>query len=86
MKHASQDALNNLEDLLAAMRQHPGLKEKKRGIFYWKSNAFLHFHEDHDQLFADLRVCAEWQRFPVNTQVEQDALLAQVSIVLQESH
>jgi hypothetical protein len=29
--------------------------EKKRGVFYFKSRSFLHFHEDPKGLFADLR-------------------------------
>lgn len=82
MKHAGQAALDRLEELLVALRQHQGLKEKKRGIFYRKSNAFLHFHEDGEQLFADLRLDSDWERFPVNTPVEQEALLAQVAIGL----
>jgi hypothetical protein len=82
MKHAGQDTLDALEDLLVKIRQYPSLKEKKRGIFYWKSNAFLHFHDDHGQRFADLRVDSDWVRFPVNTQADQDTLLEQVAIVL----
>lgn len=82
MKHADSDALDRLEGLLMKLRQHQSLKEKKRGIFYWKSNAFLHFHQDHDQLFADLKIGSDWERFPVNTQLEQETLLAQVAIVL----
>ena len=31
------------------------LNEKKPGIFYRKSRAFLHFHEDPIGLFADVR-------------------------------
>ncbi len=34
MKHAGQDALDALEELLVAIRQHKSLKEKRRGIFY----------------------------------------------------
>lgn len=82
MKHASQDALDALEDLLVKIRQQQGLNEKKRGIFYRKSNAFLHFHEDQDQRFADLRIGADWVRFPVNTHAEKDALVEQVKSVL----
>ncbi|MCY7390027.1 MAG: hypothetical protein LH647_00560 [Leptolyngbyaceae cyanobacterium CAN_BIN12] len=82
MKHAGQDALDGLEGLLMDLRQHLSLKEKKRGIFYWKSNAFLHFHEDHDQLFVDLRVGSDWERFPVDTQAEREMLLAQVAIAV----
>ncbi|HEX4195910.1 MAG TPA: hypothetical protein VHZ26_00565 [Caulobacteraceae bacterium] len=55
MKHATTVALDKLEPLLAKLRQLPGLKERSRGIFYVKSRAFLHFHEDAAGLFADIR-------------------------------
>jgi hypothetical protein len=31
------------------------MSEKKRGVFYFKSRAFLHFHEDPKGMFADIR-------------------------------
>ncbi len=55
MKHASEHALDELEALLAALRPLGGMVERKRGVFYRKSKAFLHFHEDPKGLFADLR-------------------------------
>jgi hypothetical protein len=82
MRHASTDALDTLEDLLAAIRRQPGLTEKKRGIFYRKSNAFLHFHEDPAGLFADLRSGARWERLPVNTSAERDLLLGRIEVVV----
>lgn len=75
MKHAGEEAFDKLEDLLATLRHYEGLKEKKRGIFYRKSVAFLHFHEDPAGLFADLRVGQDWQRFPVNSSDERSAFL-----------
>jgi len=54
MKHATQAALDQLEPLLAQLRTL-GLTEKSRGVFYRKSRAFLHFHEDPKGLFADIR-------------------------------
>jgi hypothetical protein len=75
MKHASDAALDALDSLLAEVRQCQGLIEKKRGIFYRKSKAFLHFHEDPGGLFADLRQSDDWQRFPVNSPAEQEVLL-----------
>ncbi len=83
MKHAGPDALDTLENLLTRLRQHSSLTEKKRGIFYRKSSAFLHFHEERDHYVADVRIGANWVRFPVNTPAEQDALLSQVARVLQ---
>ncbi|HEX4183540.1 MAG TPA: hypothetical protein VHY34_09795 [Caulobacteraceae bacterium] len=51
MKHAGQEALDALE----AVRLRRALTERKRGVFYRKSRAWLHFHEDPAGLFADLR-------------------------------
>ena len=31
------------------------LVEKKRGVFYFRSRSFLHFHEDPKGMFADIR-------------------------------
>jgi hypothetical protein len=55
VKHATQTALDALEPLLVELRGLPGLVEKSRGVFYRKSKAFLHFHEDPKGLFADVR-------------------------------
>jgi hypothetical protein len=55
MRHARDEDLDRLEPLLAELRVLPGLTEKKRGTFYRKSRAFLHFHEDPKGLFADIR-------------------------------
>ena len=54
MRHARDQDMDRLEDQLAQLRTLPGLVEKKRGIFYRKSRAFLHFHEDPKGLFADI--------------------------------
>jgi hypothetical protein len=86
MKHAGPSALDQLELLLLELRKCPGLKEKQRGVFYRKSAAFLHFHEDPAGLFADLRAGADWERLPVGTRAEQDALLARARVVLAVPH
>lgn len=75
MKHAGPAALDQLDDLLAKIRAHAELREKSRGTFYRKSNAFLHFHEDPDGLFADLKVAGDFRRFRVSTQAERTAFL-----------
>lgn len=76
MKHAGAAALDALEPLLVRLRALPGLKEKSRGVFYWKSKAFLHFHEDPAGLFADLRDDGDFTRFDISTPDKQDALVA----------
>ena len=82
MKHASGEALRGLADLLEQIRARDGLKEKKLGIFYRKSNAFLHFHEDPAGLFADLNAGADFDRYPVNTKREWSALLQAIDRAL----
>ena len=71
MKHATDKALDKLDGLLEAARSFAELKEKKRGIFYFQSAAFLHFHEDAAGLFADLRIDNQFKRFTVNSSAER---------------
>jgi hypothetical protein len=81
MKHADDRALDTLAELLNAIRTVEGLKEKKRGIFYRKAQALLHFHADPTGLFADLRQGSDWERFPVNTPQEQTQFLARLKAI-----
>jgi hypothetical protein len=85
MKHAGDAALDRVEELLAQIRKHAGLTEKKRGVFYKGSSALLHFHEDPAGLFADLRTNAGWARFPVNTRAEKRDLLAKIKTALRKN-
>ena len=74
MKHITPEGLDEIEDLLGAIRKLSidGLKEKKRGVWYRKSNAFLHFHEDPAGTFADLKHDdGIFHRFRVNTAKER---------------
>jgi hypothetical protein len=82
MKHAGAAALQGLSELLEQIRVKEGIKEKKLGIFYRKSKAFLHFHEDPAGLFADLSADADFARYPVNTKREWRALLAAIDQAL----
>ena len=82
MKHATTIALDALEPLLAQLRAIEGISERKRGIFYRKSQAMLHFHEDPAGFFADLRLAPGWTRLPVNTATERRRLLANVKATL----
>lgn len=81
MKHAGAAALDRLDPLVADVRDLPGLRETSRGVFYRKGRAFLHFHEDPEGLFADLRNAAgaDFDRFDVSDPVGQADLLAAAS-------
>jgi hypothetical protein len=78
MKHATSAALDGLEPLLAKLRLLEGLTERKRGIFYRRSAAFLHFHEDAAGFFADVRIGPGWVRLAATTVGERRALLREV--------
>ena len=82
MRHAGDAALDQLGDLLAALRRHAALREKRPGVFYRKGRAWLHFHEDPAGIFADLRAGDDWQRFRVTTADERAALVAAVDRAL----
>ena len=85
MKHATNEALDKLEDFLTEVRKLVHLKEKKRGIFYLKSTAFLHFHEDAAGLFADIRCNESFRRFPVNSVAEKKVLLSEIRSAIEQS-
>ena len=74
MRHARDQDLDRVEDLLVHLRALPGLVEKKRGVFYRKSRAFLHFHEDPKGMFADISDPDE--RIDVTEPAGQAALVA----------
>jgi len=79
MKHAGPDALAQIDGLLQALREVNALTERRPGIFYHRSRAFLHFHEDPTGMYADARLDGvEFTRFPVNTAARQAALLSAI--------
>jgi hypothetical protein len=84
VKHIGADALDRLEPLLQSLRALDGLVEKKRGVFYRRSKAFLHFHEDPAGLFADVRLTGpDFDRLRVSTRAEQQGLVRRVRCCLE---
>jgi hypothetical protein len=64
MKHAGEEALRQLSNLLDQIRQRQGLKETKLGIFYSNSKLSLHFHEDPAGLFGFIGTGDDFDRYP----------------------
>ena len=81
MRHATSETLQQIEPFLVKLRSVPGLVEKKPGVYYRKSKAFLHFHEDPSGLHADVRFGEEFERVRVETAEEREALLARIGAV-----
>lgn len=77
MKHASPAALDALEPLLAEIRALAGLVETSRGVFYRRGRAFLHFHEDPQGLFGDVRDAerVDFERIDVTREAGREQFL-----------
>jgi hypothetical protein len=78
MRHATSETLDELGPLLERLRSIPGLIEKRRGVFYRRSRAFLHFHEDPSGLYADVRFDEEFERLRAETGDERETLIARI--------
>jgi hypothetical protein len=79
MRHITPARLGDLDALLADLRTVDGLAERSRGVFYVRSRAFLHFHEDGDDIYADVRFSGdEFDRRRVTTRNEQRALVTAI--------
>ena len=79
MKHASAETLRELEPLLAHLRRIDSLCERKPGIFYRGSSAFLHFHEDPAGLFADVKLGGKhFERMPLSSEHQRREFIAAV--------
>lgn len=85
MKHADAQTLDRIEDILLALREIPGLKERKRGIFYRKSQAFIHFHQENNDIYADARLGGDdFSRYPVTSELQQAHFLDAVRAFLHQ--
>lgn len=78
MKHAGPAALARISPLLEELRAHPALRERRPGVFYLKSRAFLHFHDDPSGIFADVRLAEDFVRLPVTSSSQQADLLERI--------
>jgi hypothetical protein len=85
VRHITPERLDAMDELLARLREVRGLTERSRGVFYRGSRAFLHFHEDGDDVYADVRLDGvEFDRRRVTTPAEQRRLVSAVERVMEE--
>ena len=84
MRHATEADLDRLDDLLAELRTVPAIQERKRGNFQHRSRAFLHFHADGDDMYADVRLDGvDFSRHRVTTRDEQADLVAAIAAAVE---
>jgi hypothetical protein len=86
MKHAGHDTVGKLRPLLVQLRKRSPLREKSAGVFYLKSKAFLHFHDDPEGIFADVKLdLTTYSRCRVTTAKEQKVLFRSIDKCLSSS-
>jgi hypothetical protein len=85
VRHATPDDLGQAGAVLDALRAQPGLRERNPGYFSRGSRAFLHFHADGDELYADVRLGTAFERLRVTTPEEQSEFLCRVRRSLEAS-
>ena len=78
MKHAGPRTFDRISSLLEKLRARPALREKRPGVFYLKSRAFLHFHDDPVDTFADVCLADEFVRLPMSSDSQQADLLERI--------
>ena len=78
MKHAGPATLAHISPLLEELRSRSVLREARPGVFYLKSRAFLHFHDDPSGVFADVRLSGDFVRLAVTSSSQQAVLLDQI--------
>jgi hypothetical protein len=82
VRHADTAALDRLEPMLVQLRSMPELKEVRRGVFYRRSRAFIHFHDDAAGLHADLRLHQDFERRRVETEDERRHVIGEIRTAL----
>ncbi len=61
MAHCPPAPLDDIADVLAALRRWPGILEKSPGVFYARRQPFLHFHlVEGGRRPADVKVRGAW--------------------------
>lgn len=65
MGRCKYEKLKDLEQALNEIRKLVDLKEPKPGIFYLKSQGFMHFHEKDEKIWADVKDGKNWGT-PIN--------------------
>jgi hypothetical protein len=83
VRHATQEDLDRLDALLVELRGIPQLRERRRGYFTRRSQAFLHFHEDAGDLYVDVKLDGSFQRMKVTSDGEQADFVSRVREAVQ---
>ena len=75
MKHST---LECIEPILKVLRAHPALSETRSATFHLEGRDFLHFQDEPEGIFADVRLASGFVRMPVSTLSEQSELIDRI--------
>ena len=83
MKALKPSTLDSLNPLLDVLRAHPALREVRPAEFALDDKDFVHFHEDSDGVFADVRLKEGRVHMPVSSSTEQAEFLERIDRTLE---
>ena len=84
MKALKASTLESLALLLSVLRAHPALREVRSAEFALDDKDFVHFHEDSDGVFADVRLKEEGRvHMPVSSPAQQAEFLERIDRTLE---
>jgi hypothetical protein len=79
MPYRSDCSKKNDSSVIRPISRSRTTDERRRGNFRFRSRAFLHFHADGDELYADVRLHGhEFERHRVTSDPEQTALVTEI--------
>jgi len=73
MGHTKPEMLADIAAELAAVRGLEGIKERSPGVFYYKSIAFLHFHDKNGKRWADVKSPRGYREVAIDFQADARA-------------
>lgn len=77
-----QTARDRIASLLEVLRAYPALREVRPTVFHLNDRNFLHFHDESDGIFADVRLTKGFVHMPVSSRSEQAELLERIDETL----
>jgi len=83
MKPLKASTLHSLHPLLDVLRAHPALREVRPAEFALDDKDFVHFHEDSDGVFADVRLKEGRVHMPVSSPAQQGEFLERIDRTLE---
>jgi hypothetical protein len=73
MGHTKPEMLADIAKELDVIRRLEGIKERSPGVFYYKSIAFLHFHDKDGERWADVKSLRGYRKVDIEFRADRGA-------------